>query len=135
MKKTSTRPVADKLGIKKGSRVAVLHSPKGYGLAKVDFATRLSGEPFDVVQAFYENERALKSDLPKLKKAIVPSGKIWVCWRKGNVTDLSRDAIWALGDKVGLDSVASCAIDDHWSALNLMLPKDQRKAKSAKRRA
>jgi hypothetical protein len=96
----SQRPIARKLGIKSGNRVAVLHAPKGYTstLGKVpadaSLTTRLAGESFDLVQAFYEDQRTLKVDLPKLKKAIHPMGKIWVCWRKGNVTDLNRDSIW-----------------------------------------
>jgi hypothetical protein len=133
----SQRPIAGKLGIKSGNRVAILHAPKGYtsALGKIpadaSLATRLAGEPFDLVQAFYEDQRSLKADLPKLKKAIHSSGKIWVCWRKGNVTDLSRDSIWAIGNEVGLESVASVAIDDDWSALKLMFAKSKRKSSTS----
>src|ERR1700733_8076700 len=94
----SQRPIAGKLGIKAGNRVAVLHAPQGYmvelKMTDANLATRLTGQPFDLVQAFYEDQKSLKADLPKQKKAIHPLGKIWVCWRKGNVTDLSRDSIW-----------------------------------------
>jgi hypothetical protein len=133
MKSASSKPVAQKLGINPGNRIAILNSPRGYTsiLSKVprdvSLTTRLAGEPFDIVQGFYGTQRALKADIAKLKKAIHPGGKIWICWKKGNVTDLSRDSIWAIGDKAGLASVASCAIDDEWSALKLMLPKSQRR--------
>ena len=126
----SQRPLAGKLGIKAGSRVAVLYGPKGYTSAlgkSASLTTRLAGKPFDLVQAFYEDQKSLKADLPKLKKAIHRMGKIWICWRKGNLTDLNRDAIWAIGEKVGLDSVASIAVDEDWSALKLMFPKALRK--------
>ncbi|MGE0632478.1 MAG: hypothetical protein AB7O96_08730 [Pseudobdellovibrionaceae bacterium] len=124
--------VAKKLGIKPGNRIAVLHSPKGYTSilaklpAEVSMTTRLAGEHFDIVQGFYEDQKSLKADLRKIKKSILPSGKVWICWRKGNVTDLSRDAIWEMGNEIGLDAIASCAIDDNWSAMKLMLPKKQR---------
>ncbi len=132
MKSSSKMPILQKLGVKPQNRIAILNSPKGYTnvLSKlpagVSFATRLAGEPFDLVQGFYEDQKALKKDLLKLKKAIHPTGKIWVCWKKGNVTDLNRDTIWELGEKVGLDSVASCAVDEEWSAMKLMLPKSER---------
>src|SRR5690349_10678246 len=112
----SKMPVIRKLGIKEQNRVAVLNSPKGYTSilrqlpSGVVMTTRLAGEQFDIVQGFYESCKALKADLPKLKRSIHPGGKIWVCWRKGHATDLSRDIIWQLGEKAGLDSVASCAI-------------------------
>src|SRR4051812_20688628 len=121
MKAASTKPVIEKLGIKAGHRIAVLNSPKGYTAilgkvpADVSLTTRLAGEPFDLVQAFYDDQKSLRADLTKLKKSIHPLGKIWVCWRKGKVTDLSRDSIWALGDKAGLDSVSEVAIDQEWS--------------------
>jgi hypothetical protein len=130
----SKMPVLRKLGIKAHHRIAILNSPKGYTsiLAKlppgVSLTTRLAGEPFDLVQGFYENQKDLRADLSKLKRAIHPGGKIWICWRKGNVTNLSRDIIWHMGEKVGLDSVASCAIDENWSALKLMFPKSERKS-------
>lgn len=129
----SKRPVIEKLGIKSGNRVAVLYSPKGYTaiLAKlpsdVILTTRLAGEPFDLIQGFYEDQRSLKADLRKIKKSIQSSGKVWICWKKGSVSDLNRDIIWKLGDNVGLDSVACCAINDEWSAMKLMLPKSERK--------
>lgn len=131
----SKRPVVEKLGIKSGNRVAVLYSPKGYTSflanlpSEVILTTRLAGEPFDLIQGFYEQKRSLKADLRKMKRSIRPSGKLWICWRKGHVTDLSREVIWELGDDAGFDSVASCAIDETWSAIKLMLPKTQRRSK------
>jgi hypothetical protein len=133
----SKRAIAQKLGIKPGNRIAVLNSPKGYTsiLAKlppqVSLITRLAGEAFDLVQAFYEDERALKADLKKIRKFINPWGTVWICWRKGKVTDLNRDSIVSLCEKVNLDAVASCAIDDEWSALKLMLPKKERKPRKS----
>jgi 23S rRNA A2030 N6-methylase RlmJ len=133
MASASKQTVAKKLGIKPGHRIAVLYSPKGYTsiLAKlppqVSLTTRLAGDPFDIIQGFYEDERSLKADLRKFRKAIYPWGKVWICWRKGNVTELNRDSIMELCEGVKLDSVASCAIDDEWSALKLMLPKTERR--------
>ncbi len=128
----SKRPLKEKLGIRAGYRMAILNPPRGYTSILADLpsdtklTTRLAGEPFDVIQGFYLNQRSLKADLRKIRKAIQPKGKIWICWKKGKVTDLSREVIWELGENVGLDSVASCAIDEEWAAMKLMLPKDER---------
>src|SRR4051812_16532221 len=104
----SRRPVAEKLGIKPGNRIAVLYSPKGYTSilsklpSEVSLTTRLAGEPFDIIQGFYQNQRSLKADLRKIRKAIQPMGKVWICWRKGNVTDLSGGVIHELGESIRL---------------------------------
>lgn len=123
----SQKPLTQKLGIKTGQRIALLHSPKGYTSIlgevppEVTVTTRLAGEPFDLIQAFYEDQKTLKTGLRKLKKFVNPKGKIWVCWRKGRVTDLDRGAIHGISEKSGLDSVAECAIDADWSAMRLKL--------------
>jgi hypothetical protein len=127
----STKPVYQKLGLKPAHRACLLRLPAGMDkkLGKapegVTFAKTLSGE-LDLVLGFYETAKALKGDLPKLHKTLASSGAAWACWRKGNVTDLSRDLIAALADEAGLEGVASCAIDDDWSALKLMRPKSER---------
>ena len=127
----STKPVFQKLGLKPTHRAAKLRVPadaaKSLGAvpAGCRFEARLSGA-FDFILAFYESQKEFDSELPKLKKSLAKSGMAWVCWRKGNVTDVSRDTIAAEVASVGLETVSSCAIDDHWSALKLMYPKDQR---------
>jgi hypothetical protein len=131
---SSKKAIAQKLGIKEGHRVALLHAPKGYTsiLAsvpdEVTITTRLAGEPFHVVQAFFEDDRALRSEIKKLSKAIYSFGSVWICWRKGNVTSLNRDLIHKRAEVVGLEGVASCSIDESWSALRLMRPKNCRGA-------
>jgi len=128
----STKPIAVKLRIMAGHQVAVLYAPKGYKQALgalppgVSVADKL-GTQFDIVHAFYESQSKFSADLPKLKKAIKKSGSVWISWRKGNATDLSRDTIRKLCERVGLETVAACAIDADWSALRLMYPLDQRR--------
>lgn len=141
MKLVPKKSLAGKLGIRPGARVALLHSPRGYTSIlgavprDVSFATRLAGEPFDLVQGFYEDRRSLKVELGKLKKSVTPQGRIWVCWRKGNVTELGRAAIHELGEKAGLHAVAECAVDAEWSAMRLMPPKLKRKITEKRRKS
>jgi hypothetical protein len=128
--KVSTKPVFQKLGLKPAHRATILSVPPDVKLGKTPagakFEKSFRGE-FDFVLGFYESQKALEADLAKARKALTPSGMAWVCWRKGGVTELSRETIWAAGEKAGLESVASCAIDDAWSALKLMFPKSQRR--------
>ena len=127
----STKPAFVKLGVKPEHRAAKLHAPadaeKSLGQAPEGcrLAASLSGT-LDFILAFYESEKALKAELPRIRKALPGTGMAWVCWRKGNVTDLSRDTIALLAQSEGLEAVSSCAINDNWSALKLMYPKEQR---------
>ena len=128
----SAQPVFNKLGLKPDFKAAVLHKPKTVDLGKTPAGCSLAaklGAGMDFLLGFYESEKALQAELPKLSKALTPAGMAWVCWRKGNVTDLSRDVIHGIVEPVGLETVSSISIDDEWSALKLMRPKDQRKAK------
>jgi hypothetical protein len=124
----STKPVFQKLGLKPAHRAATLRVPRDVKLGKspAKFEKSFRGE-FDFILGFYESKKTLEADLAKIRKTLTPSGMAWVCWRKGGVTELSREVIWASGEAVGLESVASCAIDDAWSALKLMFPKSQRR--------
>jgi hypothetical protein len=124
----STKPVFQKLGLKPVHRAATMHVPAAVKLGKspVEFEKSFRGE-FDFVLGLYESKKALEADLVRIRKALTPSGMAWACWKKGGVTELTREIIWSSGETVGLESVSSCAIDDDWSAMKLMFPKSRRK--------
>ena len=129
--KTSTKPVIQKLGLKSNRKAVFLNIPKEVApvlkTAKdIQISNRLSGE-FDFLLGFYDSSEKLNADLSQVSKSLSKSGMAWVCWKKGNVTDLSRDTIWRMAKSAGLEGVSSCAIDNDWSALKLMFPKDKRK--------
>jgi hypothetical protein len=129
--KTSTKPIIQKLGLKLNHRAVFLNVPNDIAPAlktrkDIPVSNRLSGE-FDFLLAFYDSSQKLKADLSKVQKNLSKSGMAWICWQKGNVTDLSRDSIWRLGQRAGFAGVSSCAINKNWSALKLMFPKDKRK--------
>jgi hypothetical protein len=128
----STKPVLQKLGLKPAHRAAKLNVPKevekalGNPPPGCKFEEGLSGE-FDFLLGFYDSAKELKGDFRKIKKSLKKSGMAWVCWRKGNVSDLSRDALSALVDDAGLEAVSLCAVNDDWSAAKVMYPKVERK--------
>lgn len=44
---------------------------------------------------------------------------VWVCYPKGNKTDINRDTIWPRVQDVGWKLVGNVSIDETWSALRI----------------
>ena len=124
----SGTPLAKKLGIRPGARVALLGAPRGFeatlaGLPEdVAPKRRLGGEQ-DVIVLFLR----ARSELPKLAaaaKALVPDGGLWVAWPKkasGVATDLDFDAVQRTGLALGLVDNKVCAIDEVFSGLRFVV--------------
>jgi len=119
-----TRPLANKLNIKEGYRIAILHPPKGYSELlgelpdSVTVANSLRGD-FDLIQFFVIQRKILEKELSRLKNALKPAGLLWVSYPKGNQldADINRDSIAAFGSTVGLKAVSQVSVDEVWSAL------------------
>jgi hypothetical protein len=73
------------------------------------------------VHLFVETRAELETQLPRARQAMAKSGGIWVSWKKGGSTDVSRDVIRTLGELHGLRAVRAIAIDNDWSALKLVI--------------
>ena len=130
----SGKPVVQKLGIKPGFRIFVGHAPSGYSdivgklPADVTVAARLK-PPLDMVHVFATEAAGLAGKLRSCRAAIVPDGMIWVSWPKkasGVATDLSDVVVRDTALPLGLVDIKVCAIDDVWSGLKFVIPKDQR---------
>ena len=124
----SDKPLAQKLGIKEGFQVLLVHAPEGYAarLAPLPAGVAMnpSAGPYDVIQDFVADQRALEATLPTLKPLLKPRGYIWVTWHKGtsrNKTDVTRDTIWPFARTIGLGPVSNIAVDDDWSAMRLKI--------------
>jgi hypothetical protein len=128
----SGTPLAKKLGITSGSRLAVLGAPDGFAIdalpdgAVVRTAAR---GPLDVIVSFHTSRADLARRLPVLMRALHVDGGLWVVWPKrasGVPTDISEDVIREVALPTGLVDVKVCAIDDTWSGLRLCLRKELR---------
>jgi hypothetical protein len=125
--KISVKPVFEKLGLKPGVRAIVLNSPADFKVPRqVAANTAVRGE-FDLILHFAFDGHGLRDQLARLKRNMKPNGKLWVAWQKGGVTDLNRGSLHSTGGKVGLDGVSECSVDQRWSAMKFMFPKEQRK--------
>ena len=98
----SNTPLGRKLGIKPGSRVAVLGAPAGFVERLEDVApphTRLRGR-FDVIVAFADSRARWSAASSALIAALEPRGGLWIAWPKrssGVATDLDEHVVRELG--------------------------------------
>ena len=123
----SGTPLATKLGIKPGSRVAVLSAPRDFStlepLAPDAALLRGARKPVDIVLFFTKRSLELTRRFDELAARIQPHGSLWIAWPKkasGVATDLSFDAVQHIGLEAGLVDNKICAIDDTWSGLRFV---------------
>lgn len=130
----SGTPLWKKLGLKAGTRVLTVNAPAGYrkllaGLPDdVTFTTKPT-PPLGFVHLFVTTRAALESELPALLADLAPDGTIWVSWPKkasGVATDVTEDTIREVALPTGLVDVKVCAVDITWSALKLVLRRENR---------
>jgi hypothetical protein len=135
----SGKPVTQKLGIKPGFCIFVSGAPKAYGElvdslpegAKV--LSRLKPS-IDMVHLFATNSKGLAGKLKDFRDAIAPDGMIWVSWPKkssGIASDLSDIVVRNTALPLGLVDIKVCAIDETWSGLKFVIPKDKRASPTA----
>lgn len=131
----SGTPLPKKLGIKEGSRVALLHAPEGFEETLGELppgavvSTRL-GKAHDVIVAFVDSRSHLERAIPVLEKAIFPDGAIWIARQKKasyGPDDISEHTVRDVCLPRGLVDVKVCAIDDTWSGLKVVWRKELRK--------
>jgi hypothetical protein len=125
----SGTPLAKKLGIKEGHRVAFPTAPEGFAalLGKlpdgVTVKSRARG-PLDVIVFFTKSRAELERRLPALRGAMDPAAGLWIAWPKrssGVDTDMTEDVARELGLANRLVDNKVCAIDDTWSGLRLVI--------------
>jgi hypothetical protein len=104
----SQTPLLQKLGIKHGTRLALVHAPD-------DFAATLGALPpgvelvpvadgADVIVAFPTSRAEVEGLFLELKPKLAFSGGLWIAWPKkssGIATDLSEDPIREIGLAAG----------------------------------
>ena len=130
----SGTPLAQKLGIKPGQKVATTGAPSGYRkllapLPKgVSFTTEITtGAPF--VHLFVKERKVLEKELKRLRRLLADGGVLWISWPKkssGVATDITEDVIREVCLPLGFVDVKVCAVDETWSGLKLMIRRANR---------
>jgi hypothetical protein len=124
----SGTPLAKKLGIREGHRLAFPGAPAGFeDLLElpdgVSVKSRTAG-PLDVIVFFTKRRAELERRLPALRRAMAPAAGLWIAWPKrasGVETDMTEDVARELGLANRLVDNKVCAIDETWSGLRLVI--------------
>ncbi|HSO76842.1 MAG TPA: DUF3052 domain-containing protein [Blastocatellia bacterium] len=125
----SETPLAKKLGIKEGFRVALVGAPKGFrselaGLPKrVDFVASVEAS-LDLIVLFTISRSDLLGNFSRLAAHLAPAGMLWIAWPKkasGVPTDLSDGVVRQIGLDAGLVDTKVCAVNEIWSGLKFVI--------------
>lgn len=141
----SATPLAKKLGIKAGMRVALVGAPEGLldllgelpekvelvaGCTDTAAAGRDSAwRESDILHIFTNSRDVLFRSLDEGRRAIKRDGAIWVSWYKRASklpTEITEDTVREAALPLGLVDVKVCAVDENWSGLKLVIRKENR---------
>jgi hypothetical protein len=133
----SGTPLAQKLGIKEGARVAVVGAPNGFAESLklpngVDLRREARGR-LDVVLFFATRRAELARRFPRFVNGLEPGGGLWIAWPKrtsGVATDLSFGPVQEIGLANGLVDNKVAAIDETWSGLRFVYRVKDRPART-----
>jgi len=124
----SGRSLVEKLGIKPGTRIAILNAPRGYRVTLgslppgVVVASAARGT-FPFIHFFTRSRTLLQAKVPLLLRALAPDGALWISWPKqssGVETDMTEDVVRQVVLPTGLVDIKVAAVDDVWSGLKLV---------------
>lgn len=118
----SDKPLADRLQVKKGRRLALIDAPPAIEAALGDATPRADVAEAEVVLLATANRAALDDALPRTLAQMAPGAILWVAYPKLTsplAADLSRDVIHTLSPDYGLDTVSQISVDADWSAMRL----------------
>ncbi|MEP6911316.1 MAG: DUF3052 domain-containing protein [bacterium] len=124
----SETPLVKKLGIKEGSRIALVNPPRSFrkklgplpAQAKVVSQTL---DDLDLILFFVKKESELAEAFALLAENLKPAGMLWIAWPKkssGVATDLAFNNVQTLGLSAGLVDTKICAVDEVWSGLKFV---------------
>src|SRR5678815_5463304 len=125
----SGTPLAKKLGIKEGFRMALFNQPDYYFSLFTDFPVDVrfinNNSKVDFIHYFAREGKQLQKDIGKLKNGIEQNGMIWISWPKKSSkveTDVTEDVVRMIALMNGLVDIKVCAVDETWSGLKLVIP-------------
>jgi hypothetical protein len=126
----SGTPLAKKLGIKAGHKLALVRAPDGWAVPELpDGVTTGMPAGADVVIAFFRVFAELDTEIETLGRAVFPAGALWVAWPRragGHDSDITENGIRDAALPLGLVDTKVAAIDDDWSGLKLVWRRSNR---------
>ena len=134
----SEKSLSDKLGMKMGDNISILHAPDNYDdliggwPVGASVSRDVLDETFTFMHYFARSEDQLATDLIRLKEHLDKKGMLWISWPKqsalrqaqgvkgGIESDLDESVVRHLGLAAGLVDVKVAAIDEVWSGLKFV---------------
>ncbi|MCM3659546.1 DUF3052 domain-containing protein [Georgenia satyanarayanai] len=121
-----SRTVAEKMGVRAGSRAHVVGAPAEAiaALQLPELAHAADGD-LDYGHLFVTRQDEMRAAFPPLRDRLAPGGTLWVSWPKGGRlgTDLTIRSVIAIGYDLGLVESTCLRVDDTWAALKFTRPK------------
>jgi hypothetical protein len=123
----SGTPLAHKLGVRPGHRIAVVSAPDGFAETlrlppRVQLRTQARGR-LDVVVFFVTRRTELSRRFPVMQRGLEDNGGLWIAWPKrtsGVATDLTENLVREVGLDCGLVDNKVAAINSIWSGLRFV---------------
>jgi hypothetical protein len=126
----SSTPLAKKLGIKPGHRLALVGAPVGWAVPDLpEGVTAGTPEGADVVLAFFRSFAELDAGIETLGRAVFPDGAVWVAWPRragGHESDITENGIRDVVLPLGLVDTKVAALDENWSGLKVVWRRERR---------
>lgn len=128
--------LARKLGIGADDEVAVIGAPGWFEdtLAAIPDIASLHTDladnaRYDVIIMFITERAELEAELSRLRARMAPACGLWIAWpqRTARVpTDVTDDVVREVALPTGLVDSKMCAIDATWTALRLVIRRENR---------
>src|ERR1700735_4542737 len=132
----SGTPLPQKLGIGDGDAVSLIGAPEwlegllGEVPSVAQLHTDLDGDAlFDVIVVFVSWRAELEAELGRLRDRMGPACGLSAAWPKKAAkvpTDMSDNVVREVALPTGLVDNKVCAIDESWSALRLVIRRENR---------
>lgn len=125
-----TRSVAQKMGVRAGSRARLVDAPPGVadelGLPGLRWVG--AGEEADHLHLFVVTEAGMRTSFAAVAADLAPGGALWVSWPRGRRqgTDLTLREVIAVGYDGGLVESTCLRVDDTWAGLRFTHPRPGR---------
>ncbi|HWE50868.1 MAG TPA: hypothetical protein VG273_13830 [Bryobacteraceae bacterium] len=121
MERYGNRSVAQKLGIKEGTTVALFDPPRDYAavLGELPEGVELVEDPEDIHPVtlwFVRDPRELQATLPR-HRVLAARSKLWIVWTKGATNGLTGAYIREAAIEAGLVDYKICAVNARWSGM------------------
>ncbi len=139
-KSYASRTLVQKLGIKHGMNVLLVHEPKEYQQLFYDLPETVtidscnyedlpSQREYDLIQAFIQSQERLQELFPYLKQLVKVQGMIWISWPKGHCdirSNVNENIVRGIGLSQDFVDIKVVSVNENWSALKFVFRRKDR---------